>query len=227
MSSVKRLTKLGRRLVDSTFLSAQSNKVTAGEGDIEELQRVVALERFHKAVDVAISDYEKCDTTMDQELAPLIHEALPLTRREAGDTGVWHYLAVVERPDLVRHRWAPDSKTGLRARERFLGDLVRNSFARLWWGAELTFEPPADYSMTRDLFQKSTDLYEAIFGRAFPRHPAAMRAFLKEVGSAPEPVFRGVAKDLTHALTTFVLEDMKEVELASLIRDLKEAGSYK
>lgn len=53
---------------------------------------------------------------IDAALACALHRALPLSRRLAADWGLWRYLAVVHRPDIVRHRWELRSWTTMRDR---------------------------------------------------------------------------------------------------------------
>jgi hypothetical protein len=77
-----------------------------------------------------------------------------------------------------------------------------------------------DYTANRDLFTRLQDLYEAVFGRTFSRQPDAMCAFLKIAGPESEDVFRRAGKDLTHVLTTVVLEILGEEEIETLMKEI-------
>jgi len=152
LRKLRKLTSEGRCLVDEHFLSDPTAKVPL---DVEELERrhyvedlkeSIDLSGFNTLVDQVMKKFNPFDTHMDREISGQLHKALPLPRRDAGDTRTWHYLSVIERPDFVRHRWQP--KDGRVVKERFLGDLVRNTFARLWWGAEKTLSPENGYGYT-------------------------------------------------------------------------------
>lgn len=77
----------------------------------------------------------------DRWLAPRVHYALRLHRSDAGDRGVWQWLA-------LRYRWYVEwrwqDKDGAVAENRWWGEVHKQSFARLWWGAELFRDGP-DY----------------------------------------------------------------------------------
>ncbi|MFG2758355.1 DUF6339 family protein [Streptomyces wuyuanensis] len=86
-------------------------------------------------------------TQADAWLAPRLHAALRLTRREAADPGLWNYLALGVAPDYVIWRHLSEATNGKAAKvaaERFRGQYHKQVFARLWWAAEL-FRDGADY----------------------------------------------------------------------------------
>ncbi|MFJ4961394.1 hypothetical protein EES43_09905 [Streptomyces sp. ADI96-02] len=92
-------------------------------------------------------------TTADAWLAPRLHAALRLTRREAADRRFWNYLALGVAPDYVvwRHLSEPRKKQEESsgppkvAVDRFRGPAYKQAFARLWWTAEL-FRNGPDYA---------------------------------------------------------------------------------
>jgi hypothetical protein len=217
MSDMKRLTSRGRALVTPEFLAGQQTTVVPGDGHVETVEEVVPLSALDQVVKDCMTKHPAFETGMDQYAAVELHKALKMSRRLAGDLGVWHYLAVVKAPAFVRHRWGLSN--GAITENRFLGNLVKNTFARLWWGAELTVNN-GNYADTQLLFSKSQDLYEQIFGRAFCRYPGAVRAFLKVVGPEPEKVFRRAAKDFNHVLTTVVLEALGQQEIEALLKEI-------
>ncbi|MFD7236839.1 DUF6339 family protein [Streptomyces syringium] len=87
-------------------------------------------------------------TQADAWLAPRLHAALRLTRREAADASFWNYLALGVAPDYVVWRHLSEPKGGKVtkvAADRFRGQYHKQAFARLWWAAEL-FRDGSDYS---------------------------------------------------------------------------------
>ncbi|MEW1719489.1 DUF6339 family protein [Streptomyces sp. NPDC093109] len=87
-------------------------------------------------------------TRADAWLAPRLHAALRLTRREAADEGLWNHLALAVAPDYVVWRHLPTTgKDGLPpmvTASRFRGAHYTQAFSRLWWAAEL-FRNGPDY----------------------------------------------------------------------------------
>lgn len=85
----------------------------------------------------------------DRWLAPRLHYALRLTRREASDRLTWGWLAN-RYHEVVSWRWA--DVAGEVATDRLVGPIHKQAFARLWWGAEL-FRDGADYRTVERAFQ--------------------------------------------------------------------------
>ncbi|WP_107393232.1 DUF6339 family protein [Streptomyces agglomeratus] len=87
-------------------------------------------------------------TKADAWLAPRLHAALRLTRREAADARLWNFVSLSVAPDYVVWRHLPATgKNGfppMVAAERFRGAHYTQAFSRLWWAAEL-FRDGADY----------------------------------------------------------------------------------
>ncbi|MGQ4414666.1 DUF6339 family protein [Streptomyces sp. SAS_269] len=88
-------------------------------------------------------------TKADAWLAPRLHAALRLSRREAADSRLWNFLALAVAPDYVvwRHRSAKgrDGLPPVVAANRFSGTHYTQAFSRLWWAAEL-FRDGSDYT---------------------------------------------------------------------------------
>lgn len=164
------------------------------------------------------------DAGIDAAMAIHLHQVLPITRREAADRHLWAWLGLVRYPHLVAWRWKPQAGSGLRSVDRFVGNRVRQTFARLWWAAELTVAPSGDYALTRSLLELRgfQDVYEAIFGRAFCQYRPAMSAFVEVVGSKPEEIVRETAKEFGYLLTTLVLEALSESDLQKILQELAE-----
>ncbi|KIF75150.1 hypothetical protein QR77_16920 [Streptomyces sp. 150FB] len=107
------------------------------------------LHRVRDLIDYVLDKFrETRPTAADAWLAPRLHETLRLTRREAAEKGLWTYLALGVAPDYViwRHLSEPkaDGSPGRVARDRFVGPHYKQTFARLWWAAEL-FRDGSDY----------------------------------------------------------------------------------
>jgi hypothetical protein len=117
----------------------------------------------------------------DRWLSPRLHHALRLSRREASNPGVWRFLAYVGEPSYVRSRWSQNGDGP--ARGRYEGDIHKQAFARLWWGAEL-FRNGASYDGVEHLFANQ-DLPNSCLHRPFVR----LRPFA--VGLIDELVLRG------------------------------------
>ncbi|SCE10975.1 DUF6339 family protein [Streptomyces sp. DvalAA-19] len=87
-------------------------------------------------------------TRADAWLAPRLHAALRLDRREAADRRRWNHLALGVGPDYVTWRHMPeprqDGKAPMVSANRFRGAHHTQAFARLWWAAEL-FRNGPDY----------------------------------------------------------------------------------
>lgn len=95
-------------------------------------------------LDKAMQRYADSRTNADAWLAPRLHATLRLTRAEAADSRLWNFLAILVAPDYVV--WRHKSKEGekLTAAARFSGIHYIQTFARLWWAAEL-FRNGEDY----------------------------------------------------------------------------------
>ncbi|MGF1426939.1 DUF6339 family protein [Kitasatospora sp. LaBMicrA B282] len=107
------------------------------------------LHRVRDLIDDAMDMFRsERPTAADAWLAPRLHEALRLTRREAAEKGFWTYLALGVAPDYVVWRHLPDPRADgsprAVARDRFVGPHYKQAFARLWWTAELFRDGP-DY----------------------------------------------------------------------------------
>lgn len=109
----------------------------------------VALQPVRDLVDDAMTAFrDDKPTRADAWLAPRLHATLRLSRREAANRGLWNYLALGVAPDYVVWRHLPepkkDEKTPAVTAARFRGAHYTQSFARLWWAAEL-FRNGPDY----------------------------------------------------------------------------------
>ncbi|MEU3397740.1 DUF6339 family protein [Streptomyces filamentosus] len=102
------------------------------------------VEPLRDLIEDAMHAFGDNRTQADAWLAPRLHAALRLTRREAADRRLWTHLALAVAPDYVawRHFSRKTSKIGA---ERFKGAPDRQCFSRLWWAAEM-FRNGSDYA---------------------------------------------------------------------------------
>ena len=144
----------------------------------------------------------------DAWLAPRVHATVRLTRREAADLRIWHYLAAVALPEYVRWRWRDAAVTGSPvAIDRFVGDAATGAISRLWWAAELTRDG-SDYAPTTRVLSSPAFAW-AWLELDYWQHRAAAQAAIvwlttAESGTAAAAAVR--AFDL--ALRTTVLESV-------------------
>lgn len=216
---LKRLTEDGQRLVGEAFLRGETSLTESDVTDHIELlpgSHTADLSSLDAAVDKAVDNHSRYDTAMDKALAKEVHQNLDITRRAAGDPGLWHWLAIVRYPHFVRHRWEYHSEAAMR--EKFLGagsDLYSNAIHRLWWIAELTHSDD-DYKLTETVFSNQT-MVNKVFDRWFARYRPAVIALCDELANEPSWVIEEVTNRFNHALTNVQLEGLNEAEARALV----------
>jgi hypothetical protein len=154
----------------------------------------------------------------DAWLAPRIHATLRLTRAEAGDKGMWHWLAL-RFPDYVTYRW--EGSAGV-AHDRWFGPVHKQALARLWWGAELFRDGP-DYGPV-DFFFARQDFPNSYLHRSLVRcRPLALGMIdkLREVSRTAAPKASHI-NDLARVLNLTTAGIPPEVE-TGFYRDDAEA----
>lgn len=217
---LRRLTEDGRRLVGEEFLRGT---VELGATNIEQFVEPLPedptanLKALDERVDEVVESHGLYDTAMDGALVVSVHRNLEITRRTAGDPGLWHWLAVVRYPHFVRQRWEYNSEAAMR--EKFLGagsDLYSNAIHRLWWIAELTHDGD-DYSLTNDVFANQT-LVNKVFDRWFARYRPAVVAVCDELADEPSAVIDETTRRFNHALTNVQLESLSEADARAVVR---------
>lgn len=122
------------------------NKVTEPLEDVQARSEVVPVRDL---IDDVMHLYRHdAPTKADAWLAPRLHAALRLTRREAADSRLWNFLALAVAPDYVVWRHLPakgkEEHPPMVAASRFRGAHYTQAFSRLWWAAEL-FRDGSDY----------------------------------------------------------------------------------
>jgi hypothetical protein len=129
-------------------------------------------------------------STSDRWLAPRVHFALRISRTVAADQGVWEWLAL-RYSAYTLWRWADDGSSV--ADERWHGAVNKQTFARLWWGAEL-FRDGADYTPVVRAFVRQ-DLINSYLHRPLVRCRSLALGILDVVAPAHDPTSRS-AKDV-------------------------------
>lgn len=188
-------------------------------GDYEvDLEREVSLGSFDEAITKFAGRELKSED--DAAMAIAVHTNLVLTLREASDRYIWWWLCVRRCPGMVNKRWA-NGATSTLSRERMLGPVNRNAFARLWWGAQLVSEldDPAKYTK---LMFRNQDLFEAVIGRKLARYPHALQVILDEWGTFTGAKIRTAIKALGFVLSTMVLECVDPDQLRSELRNIMQ-----
>lgn len=219
-TTLYRLTEDGQRLVGEPFLRGKSS---LGETTLDEYveslpgEPAADLDALDSRVDTVVMSHSKYDTSMDGALAADVHRYLDISRRAAGDPGLWHWLAIVRYPHFVRHRWEYRSEAAMR--EKFLGagsDLYSNAIHRLWWIAELTHDD-GDYTLTDQVFANQT-MVNKVFDRWFARYQPAVVSVCDELSDEPSRIIDEATRRFNHALTNVQLEGLTEDDSRTIIR---------
>jgi len=212
------LTPSARRLVTPELASGQLAHYAEEDcaGFMVPLDRDVDLAPLDDVVAQALAKLPQADPSVDAQLAPDLHRALPLTRREAADVGVFRYLAVVRHPELVRHRWEYRSFSTMLT--RFWRGGTRhdaNAFSRWWWIAELTRDGD-DYELTRRALGR-TVLSTHLFSRSLAHHRPTLEAMVDVLEDVPAPHVEYALKNFGKMLSVCVVEALDSNELRRLL----------
>lgn len=237
MRTLQRLTERGRNYANKTaFLKDEMSE--------EEIE----LERHLRPVEGATIDVEAIETEtsrlrakydpaaddMDAELAPVVHKNLNISRRQAADVGIWSYLSMYEFRKYVHHRWpyGRDRRKDKAMKEKFVGDPSdpqENAFVRLYWGAELTYDPEAaardddddGYELTRKLFSNKT-LTNGLLDRSLRRRKELVQTATRELHDKS-----GIARDATtnirHAASTLPPGVQTTEDIEKMVKNVKSS----
>jgi hypothetical protein len=219
-----RLERAGRRLVTPELGRGEITRYEEGayRAFVEPMDRDVELGPVDDAIDRVLADKAAFDSTIDADAAPELHRALRLSRREAADMGVWRYLAVVHRPDFIRHRW--QFRTWGPLKTRFWAAGTRhdsNTFCRLWWIAELTTDGD-DYGLTRRVLANQS-LAIQLFVRGLSRYRPAVEAAAEVLSGKPGGVVEHALLRLYRHGSIAPLEGLSATEIAALLRGWADA----
>jgi hypothetical protein len=169
----------------------------------KEFPRDIDLETPTDLIQEAMHRFDETPVASDSWLAPRLHSALRLSRREAAEAGIWEYLAIAIVPQFVRWRWRGDKEKGT-ARKRYSGRLDEQAIARLWWGAELTRNGP-DYKPTTEAF-KNQDVPNTWFRLNLFHHKPAIQAAIRFVATKSSDETNRIARLVDLALKTTALD---------------------
>jgi hypothetical protein len=150
----------------------------------------------------------------DAWLAPRVHWALRLSRREAADRSVWAYIANVVCPDYVQWRWGHSGKV---AANRWDGPHHKQAIARLWWGAEL-FRNGADYRPVERLFANQ-DFPNSYIHRVFVRSRPFALGLLDAITMA-------AGGDATKPTSDQINDVARKVNLRTAAQSIEAATRY-
>jgi histone H3/H4 len=215
-----------RSLVDEELFEGRKT-VTEEDlaGNLERIDVSVNMGPVRNFLDDIVAEEIEYDSLslIDADVAPMLHQNLPLTRRQAADRRIWHYLAVVWHPNFVRYRWPYDAtdRTFNSMREKFLGggtDIYSNAFGRLWWMAELSKDPEASnpYETTREILQTQF-LTNRVFDPAFARYRPAVVAFGEGLSGESTEVVGHANRRFNQALSTIQLETRDTDQLREIV----------
>lgn len=246
------LQKAAHPMIDTRFLAGERELTEDDLGPyLQPLGRSVDLSPIDERIEEirADDDIDAQDSRIDAELAPTLHRTLDLTRNEAADAGLWHYLCIVRFPEFVHYRWDhvfdPESPGNME--EKFLKagtDAYSNALHRIWWGAELTYDEgdseeveDRDYSRTERVlgFQElANDILDHDFARYVPvTHacgdllcPDALND-VKEGDTYDNPpsnskIVSRTTTLLREELTVRRVETMEEEDIEGAIKDLRD-----
>lgn len=160
----------------------------------------------------------------DVENAKRVYEVFKhLTLLEASDERIWVGLAHTEEiMKYIINRWNITEKSTVGSiKDRFFGNIKRNSISRLWWYGYLSHSEELEnpYVLT-NILAGNHDLAEGLLGRKFGRNKDIILTFLKAIHEWTElegqkfpgrDSFRNILKDMNR-MSGITLMDMIDVD---------------
>lgn len=234
METIHKLTTGGEgNLVTEEFLNED---ITYSKEDvqpfIESTEYKANLSALGQVLDYVMNEgrhrFKSERSNLDAAVAPAVRKFIDIPRRAAGDEGIWHYLAIVWRPDYVQFRWPMKGNTSVTSlREKFTKsteDLYAPAFARLWFMADFTRSDTDGYAPTEKIL---THQYIAnrLFDRTDLRREAVIQAFAKVVYDRDDEEFidknklvEKVAIALSHELSSISAESIGTDGVETLLK---------
>lgn len=174
-----------------------------------ELGHRIDIDAVRAFIDEAMRRFPSAGTAADIWLAPRLHYALRLSRRQAADRGLWRWLGCVFAPDLVRWRWgSPDKESrdpkSAANTERFVGLYYKHALARLWWMAELFRDGP-DYDFVAAALG-NPDIPNNLFRMDVAYHRPTALAAVRVLDGKTGRQANALAKAVNSAATTLVID---------------------
>lgn len=209
---------------------------------VEAVERDVDLGELNELIQSLIERGFR-DAAIDAELVEPLHRCLRhLPEQVTTDMRVWHWLCVVNYPELVWRRWRgvppADPEEGFLTGQghrpipagRFLGTPSingqgRNTFARLFFAAErLIGAEGEDYDLVRRLFS-SQELHLGISDREYGLLPPVNRVLTRELADLPDLKVRAGVRRLNALGGSLCLDLLNEDEIRELVRQGFDEGS--
>jgi hypothetical protein len=210
MSTVKSLDHNATRLITPAFrLGTETPSFTDFETNLV-FDHPLDLDAARTFIDETMRRFSRAQgTAADVWLAPRLHYALRLSRREAGRRGMWRWLGTVFAPDYVRWRWGPpDDQSGdpeaAAAEDRFIGADYKHALGRLWWMAELFRDGP-DYTPVTAAMANQ-DIPNTLFRMDIAHHRPTVQAAVKFLDGKTGREANALAKATNSAATTLIID---------------------
>lgn len=231
MERLKTLPSEDRGKVDEAFfMGDKSIKEDDLKGRLTPVDAAVDLDAIETVLDEVVAGTREYDQVhlIDADVAPVVHANMELTRQQAARPGIWHWMAVILHPEFVRYRWPWEAtdRTRKSMREKFLGagtDIYSNAFGRLWWMAELSYDPESEdpYHVTREALSVQY-LANRLFDPAFARYRPAVVAFADVLADESTQTVGHANRRFNQALSSIQIESRTTDELRSIVRDVVE-----
>lgn len=225
MTKLKYLSKDGLHLVDKEF-KQREKKIDEDELSkyIESPEFSVEIDRIESQVKRVMDEYGREDEEMDKELAPVVHQELDLTRRQASDPRIWNYLSIAVMPDFVEQRWTADADNIRWVASSRKQVLNRQAFSSLWWTAEATYTPDKEYEFTKKVFE-AQEFKNWLMGPAYGKSDKVINALIATLHDMKSGDYRRVLREFTALTATYSVDSMSERELRELARKLRQRNA--
>jgi hypothetical protein len=214
----KKLEFQALKYISDNYLEGDEDKLEEEkiEEDIESFSGNVDMEKVDKILQEAIDKLEEGEfdraSDMDGFVAPRLHEATDITRREAADPEFWNYMSLIFKPEFVRKRWPSCAKNRFVMRT----STDRHALSRLWWIAELT-ERDGDYRYTEIAFSNQ-DIAQNIFDNDFSHFEQILPPVLERLEDSEKTssVATKYGEILNRRFAVLLEEDMEDEQLEEL-----------
>jgi Family of unknown function (DUF6339) len=204
MRPIKELDHAASRLVSPAFRrGTEAPDFSSYERELR-IGRSVDAEPVQLVVEEAMARYTLDQTTeADAWLAPRLHYALRLTRREAARGGIWRWLGCIAMPDYIRWRFGQGNDEGAPP-ERFHGPTYKQAVARLWWMAEL-FRDGGDYTPVSAAMMNQ-DIPNNLFRMDVAHHRPTVQAAVRVLNGRIGREANALAKAINAAASTLAVD---------------------
>jgi hypothetical protein len=171
-------------------------------------------------------DQPRSYVSFDASCARTLHSSMRMTPYEAAQEDVWTFFTLAILLDVAAWRFP-----GL-PEDRVVGNPNRNAFRRLWWRAEILYEPGSEWTAFRGLGEDElVQIMERPTISGSPRVArAVMNVFADHVDANPDAPRMHVMRDATRRLirlTPFVaIEALPDADLDALVdRTMRDSVS--